>query len=220
MLDLPGHPVLDKQSLVGACLRLPLTVDVRRLAGEIAALPPDVWTGTGGRIGVHMAAKAVFLRGYAPAEGAKPIEDRPVLDSLPYARRLIEELIGGQPQRCLLARLPGGADVALHIDQAPYFSKTLRVHVPVETHAQAWMYCGGLSYCMKPGEAWVLNNSAVHGVWNADPARARTHLICDFLPGQGLLALLAAGEPNLGRVEPGVEQHLVAVTHRPRNVSG
>lgn len=220
MLDLPGHPLLDKPSLIGACLRLPLQVDAGRLAAEVAALPADVWTGTGGRIGVHMAAKAVFLRGYAPAEGDKPIEDRPPLASLPYARRLIEELVGGQPQRCLLARLPGGADVALHIDQAPYFAKTLRIHVPVETHGQAWMYCNGLCYRMQPGEAWALNNSAVHGVWNADPGRARTHLICDFLPRQGLLALLAAGERDLGRVEPDVEQHLVALARRSRDADG
>ena len=32
MLDLPEHPVLDKRSLVGGCVRLPLNLDEERFA--------------------------------------------------------------------------------------------------------------------------------------------------------------------------------------------
>ena len=39
MLDLPGHPTLDKQALIGACSRLPLSINAARLQSEIAALP-------------------------------------------------------------------------------------------------------------------------------------------------------------------------------------
>ena len=113
------------------------------------------------------------------------------------------------PRRCV-ARLPARATVPLHIDRAPYFFKTLRVHVPVASHDEAWMLCAGLVYLMHPGEVWVLNNSAFHGVWNAHPSSARTHLICDFLPDPGLLDSLARGERALGRRLPEVETHFSA----------
>ena len=207
MLDIPGQPVIDKATLVGGCIRLPLRLDAARLAAEVDALPASLWGTQGGRVGVHRAAEALFLRGYAPAQGALPIEDRESLALLPYAREIIEKLIPAPAQRCLLARLPGGATIDPHIDLAPYFSKTLRLHFPVETHDQAWMIADSLCYLMKPGEAWALNNSGPHAVWNADPQRSRTHMICDFLPTPALLQMLAAGERDLGRRVEAVERH-------------
>src|SRR5262245_43067932 len=198
MLDLPGYPTLDKVGLIGACSRLPVRVDAGRLQTEVAALPEASWAGTGGRVGVHRAAQAIFLRGFAPAEGETPIEDREPLRDLSYIREIITTLIPASVQRCLLARLPAGARITGHIDLAPYFAKTLRIHVPVVTNDQAWMYCAGLSFRMRPGEVWALNNSATHGVWNAHVSEARTHLICDFLPGPELLGLLARSERELG----------------------
>jgi hypothetical protein len=210
MLDIPGQAVLDKEALVGGCLRLPLAVDAEQLRREVEALPASYWGSRGGRVGVHRPAEAVFLRGYAPAEGDRPVEDRPALQHLPYVREIIGSLIPAPPLRCLLARLPPGAVVGLHVDRAPYFYKTLRIHVPVETHEVAWMLASGRVYLMRAGEVWVLNNSAVHGVWNAHATLARTHLICDFLPTPALLALLARGERGLGREDAAVEAHVRA----------
>lgn len=204
MLDLPDAPLLPKAALLGGCLRLPLEIDVQALKSELAGLPPETWGSRGGRVGVHRAAEAAWLRGFAPAEGDRPIEDRPLLDRMPAARRLIEDRLGGRPQRCLIARLPAGAVIAMHIDQAPYFAKTLRIHIPIETHEAVHMVSAGRVYRMAEGEAWVLNNSAPHAVWNADPVRARTHLICDFLPEPGLMALIAAADRDLGRDDPDV----------------
>jgi hypothetical protein len=207
MLDLPDHPVLDKSHLLGGCLRLPLIIDAQRLAAEIGALGPSVWGTTDGRVGVHKAAEALFLRGHAPAQGELPIEDRPVFAQLPYVRQLLG-LLGAPPQRCLLARLPPGGTVAPHIDRAPYFSKTIRIHVPVTTNERVFMFCAGFSYQMRTGEVWALNNSAEHGVWNADLASSRTHLICDFVTTPQFLELLARGERSLGQHNPEVLQHL------------
>ena len=219
MHDLPGEPSLDKDSLIGGCARLPLAVDTDKLVADVAALPSGIWGTTGGRIGVHSAADAVFLRGYAPAEGNLPIEDRPVLKRLPYIRHLIEQAVGAQALRCLLARLPAGASVAAHIDRAPYFAKSLRLHFPDETHDQAWMMCGGLTYLMRPGEAWALNNSTLHAVWNAHPTAARTHLICDFLPSASLLDLLFRADRSLGRVVPHVDAHMASL-QTPKAATG
>ena len=179
--------------------------------GGCTHCPPRSGARRPGRVGVHRAADAVFLRGHAPAEGDLPIEDRPALDRLPYARTLIERSIGGQPLRCLLARLPAGASIAPHIDRAPYFAKALRLHFPVETHERAWMVCGGPEFLMRPGEAWALNNSTLHAVWNAHPTLARTHMICDFLPSPALLVLLPRADRSLGRTVPEVDAHLAGL---------
>lgn len=204
MLDLPGQPVIDKRALLGGCVRLAVRVDAARLRAELAAIPERFRGTRDGRVGVHRAAEAVFLRGRAPAEGDHPIEDREALAHLPYARVLLDTLLPAPPLRCLLATLPSGATVAPHVDRAPYFSKCLRVHVPVETHENAWMICDGLAYRFRENEVWVLDNGAVHAVWNADLERARTHLICDYLPTPALLALVASGERGLGRRDPQV----------------
>jgi hypothetical protein len=208
MLDIPGAPYLDKAALVGGCVRLPLRVDARRLREEVLRLPADLWGSAGGRVGVHRAAEALFLRGHAPAEGDLPVTDRPVLDRLPYIRSIVEELLAAEPLRCLLARLPADTVIAPHVDRAPYFSKSLRVHIPVETNESVHMVADGLSYSMAEGEVWVLNNSGVHAVWNAHPTRARTHLICDFLPSPALLDALVKGERGLGLRRPPVEDRL------------
>src|SRR5262245_10692957 len=106
MHDLPDQPLLDKHAIVGGCVRLPLVVDGERLRTEIAQLPTTLWGTRGGRVGVHSAAEALFLRGHAPAEGDKPLEERPAWRLLPYVRVIVEELIAAPPLRCLLARLP------------------------------------------------------------------------------------------------------------------
>jgi hypothetical protein len=207
MLDLPGLPVLDKQLLVGACARLPINVDAATLQEEVARLPPALWGTAGGRVGVQAAAQALFLRGHAPAEGELPIADRAPLELLPYVRWIIGTLISAAPLRCLLARLPAGHSIAPHIDRAPYFSKTIRIHVPVETHELAYMLCAGQCYVMRPGEVWALNNCARHAVWNAHPALSRTHLICDFAPDAALLDHLARADRTLGSPQSHVESH-------------
>lgn len=207
MLDIPAAAYLDKAALIGGCVRLPLKIDSPRLLEEVERLPASEWGSRGGRVGVHNVAEAIFLRGYAPAEGEKPVDDRPVLDRLPYARYLIEELFRAPAMRCLLARLPATGVIARHIDRAPYFGKTLRIHFPIETNELVFMVSRGLSYSMRAGEAWALNNSADHAVWNSHRTQSRTHLICDFLPSPVLLEMLEQGERDLGVLRADVELH-------------
>ena len=211
MLDLPDQPLLDKGRLIGRCARLRLAFDAARLQGEIDRMPDGYWGSGGGRTGVQKAAEAIFLRGFAPAQGDKPIEDRPALALLPYARELIYDTLGAPPLRCLLARLPAGGFIAPHVDVPPYFSKTIRLHFPVVTNPQSLMYSQGLVYAMAAGEIWALNNSATHAVWNRHATDARTHMICDFLPAPALLERLAAADRDLGRPDAAMEQRLGAL---------
>jgi hypothetical protein len=210
VLTLPDQPLLDKVALIGACTRLPVTIDRARLLAEVEALPEDLWGQRGGRVGVHTPAQAIFLRGYAPAQGDLPVEDRDALQHLPYVRELIEQVIPAQPLRCLIALLPAGAVIAPHIDQADYFSKTIRLHIPITSNDNVWMFCAGHCYRMRPGELWALNNSTVHGVLNADADASRMHLICDFLCSAELVELLRSGERDLGERNPAVEARLHA----------
>lgn len=210
MLTLPDQPLLDKISLIGGCARLPRDFDVGRALAEITALPEEMWGGRGGRVGVHNPAQAIFLRGHAPAEGNLPVEDREALDHLPFLRELIEQVIPAQPMRCLLAMLPAGAVIAPHIDQADYFSKTIRLHFPITTNAHVWMYCAGSNYHMAAGEIWALNNSTGHGVVNADAEQSRLHMICDFLSSPALVELLALADRNLGQQRTDIEAMLFA----------
>lgn len=216
MLSLPDQPLLDKIHLIGGCSRLDLSVNAARLQEEIACLPESFWGQSGGRVGVHNPAQAIFLRGHAPAQGNLPIEEREALAHLPGIRELIEQVVPAQAMRCLIALLPPGAVIAPHIDQADYFSKTIRLHVPIVTSDDVWMYCGGQSYRMRTGEIWALNNSTTHGVVNADEACKRIHLICDFLPSAELEALLASGERDLGERNFAIESRLYAARGQAR----
>lgn len=203
-------------ALIGGCTRLDLAVDAARLRREVEALPETYWGQSGGRVGVHNPAQAIFLRGHAPAEGNLPIDEREALHHLPYVRELIGQVIPAEPMRCLVALLPAGAVIAPHIDQADYFSKTIRLHVPITSNENVWMFCAGQCYRMRPGEVWALNNSTVHGVVNADETQGRIHLICDFLASPALDALLASAERGLGEFNAAIEARLQAARGQAR----
>jgi hypothetical protein len=181
---------LNKQALIGSCLQLPVRFDFAKLLSEFHTIADTLWGTRAGRVGVHVQTEAVFLRGHAPAEGDLPIEDREVLASLPFTRALLYETFQAPPQRCLFAKLRAGGEIRPHIDQGTYFERTIRIHFPVVTNRQAVMVADKQSFHMQAGEAWALNNSAVHGVVNAHPTEARTHLICDYLPTEPLRQLL------------------------------
>lgn len=198
MIAISKHPKLDKQDVIGACVRLPVSFEVDKLIRDFQSISPSLWGSRGGRVGVHVQAEAVFLRGYAPAEGDLPIEDRAVLEQLPYAKHLIHHLFEAQPMRCLFAKLSANGQVPLHIDRGEYFEKTIRIHLPIVTNPKAKMFVGGKEFSMQVGESWVINNCSVHGVINAHESEARTHMICDYLPSDKLLKFLSDGDHDLG----------------------
>lgn len=199
-------PPVDKDALIGSCVRLGIPVELTRLRQDLAAIPNELWGSRGGRVGVHLPTEAIFLRGYAPAEGDRPIEDRDALALTPYICSLIETVIPAPPMRCLLAKLNPLAVIAPHIDRNEYFAGTIRLHFPIVTDPSVAMISCGMAFQMKEGEAWALNNSNVHAVVS-DWSQARIHLICDFLPSPGLRDLIMQGERGLGRP-------MASLTHR------
>jgi hypothetical protein len=198
MINFSASPKLNKQALIGSCSRLPVSFDVDKLVSEFQTIPAQLWGSRGGRVGVHVQAEAVFLRGYAPVEGERPIEDREVAAMLPFTTQLVHQLLQAKPLRCLFAKLRADGNVPLHIDNGEYFEKTIRIHIPIVTNSQATMLVDGQAFYMQVGEVWAINNCAVHGVLNQHPSEARTHLICDYMPSDNLLQLLAQGDRRLG----------------------
>jgi len=200
-------PDIDKRALIGTCRRLPISVDAERANEEIADLSDDLW-GSAGRVAAQRFTEAIYLRGYAPAEGERPIGDRPVLSHLPYCRKLVKETIPGPAMRCLIARLPPGKLIPEHTDNGAYFRKTVRIHMPLVTNDKVIFKCGDMFFKLEPNEVWVLNNCTRHAVWNRHANQTRTHLICDFLLTDDLMALLNAGEPELGVSDSALDQEL------------
>lgn len=203
----PAIPPVDKDALIGGCVRLPVAVDIDRLYREVQALPESCWGTRGGRVGVHQPTEGVFLRGHAPIEGPKPIEDREPLQALPYIRSLIHDRIPAPPMRCLLAKLLPHGVIRMHVDKGDYFLQTLRLHVPIVTDPSVAMFCRDRVYRMQRGEVWALNNSTLHGVYSGW-SMPRLHLICDFLPTAALCDLIRTGEHDLGTVDPDIEERV------------
>lgn len=90
---LDGYERLNKHELIDACVLIEHDIDVDRLVSEVTGIPKKAWPGPANRLGVHRHAQAIFLRDYAPLQRIrKPIEDREILDTLPYIRSLIRSI--------------------------------------------------------------------------------------------------------------------------------
>lgn len=185
---------IDKDKLIGSCVQLTGHFDVDRMQAEIALIPDELWGEY--RAEEQREAVAVFLKGYPPVQ-FKPDEDRPVLKNLPYIRRIIYELLPGTPRKCLVARLPAGGRIPLHVDggkgMEEYFTGTLRLHIPICTNPQASFFIAPQFYTLGEGELWVINNRVEHGVLNDHLHDERVHLIIDVDPDEGTFAMIRAG---------------------------
>lgn len=203
---------VNKELFIGGCSRLDIQIDADKLAKEVGSLDAMVWSGTGGRVGPHMKVDAVFLRGFAAAEGPKPVEDREILKQLPYVREIIYEALSSQPQRCVIASLQPNSVVTAHQDQGPYLSQHYRFHIPVFTSPHVKMVVNHFVYQMLPGEIWAINNNAPHGVVNDDPDEARVHIIVDFKPTAEVVALLEKADQSLGKTDMEAVNKLISVS--------
>ena len=202
---------IDKDKLIGCCVQLPGHFDVARMRAEIALIPAELWGEY--RAEEQREAVAVFLKGYPPVQ-FKPDEDRPVLENLPYIRRIIYEQLPGTPRKCLVARLPAGGTIHLHVDEGKgmeeYFTETLRLHIPVYTNPQAHFFITPRFFTFGEGELWVINNRVEHGVINDHPQDERVHLIVDIEPDENTFTMISAGRHPEGWNDEAARQRLQA----------
>lgn len=192
---------IDKDALIGTCVRLPISIDLERLRQEVTNIPPEQWGEH--RADVHQQVSAIFLKGYAP-EKRMADDVRPILEQLPYIQEIIYDLIPGEPAKCLLADLRQQGAIAMHRDGHiydpndlyfhDYFSSTMRIHIPITTNEQVLFFCNGRFFNMPAGEVWTINNLSDHAVINAHPTLSRIHMIVDMHPDQVLMELVKNGE--------------------------
>jgi hypothetical protein len=153
--------LLDKQRLVGA---VPAFGSWWMLTGSRRkSLPCLGILGLAGRSRRRTRRPGRLPAGHAPAEGDKPIEDRPAAPPI----RSRPDRAGDRHSAAALpaGAVPAGAAVApstgRHIFPNPAHPRAGRNPRPGLDGLR------GLSYRMRPGEVWALNNVAMHAVWNS-----------------------------------------------------
>ncbi len=90
--------------------------------------------------------------------------------------------------RILFAKLSAGRTIMPHIDFTFSLLHCHRIHVPIVTNNEVFIYVGGEPRNMKIGEVCEINNATVHSVAN-NGEESRTHLIIDWAPNSILHAM-------------------------------
>src|SRR3954470_3698003 len=166
-------------------VKLPFRVDSVALDAEVAALAPELWRAHPEGAPGNTAVALVAHRGDPDDDRAKGVmAPTPLLDQLPYVRRILaalDSVIG----RTRLMRIEEEGELTSHIDTNYYWRDHLRVHFPVRTTPDVEFECDGEMVHMAAGEAWVFDTWRSHRVVN--PARApRIHLVVDTVGSASL----------------------------------
>jgi len=82
--------------------------------------------------------------------------------------------------RVMLAKLPPGAKIAPHTDGKPMQNRPHKIHIPIQTNAEAWFFQFPDKHNLKEGFAYEVNNSVMHGVEN-NGSTDRIHLIFEYI---------------------------------------
>ena len=136
----------------------------------------------------------------------------------PELTALLEKFPCESMFRVHLSKMPAGKSLPIHRDGYgvqgdrkrgfAIFNDTIRFHIPVETHDDAFIYCGGDFYHMGKNEAWLMNNFNPHSAVNLSDTKDRYHIIFDVVPNKATLDLIAAGNSDLGQKKPDVKKTL------------
>lgn len=89
---------------------------------------------------------------------------------LPQLRPLVFDILrrveGTQLGRVLITRLPPGKEIPLHVDEGAPATFFTRYHLAVQNRPGSLFRIEDEVVQMKPGELWLVNNCAEHGVVN------------------------------------------------------
>ena len=205
-MDMTDKLIMNELGQPGG-VRLSMTVDVEGLLENLQAIDETLWSRQGRVKSTHGHVDSIFLRGYAPIEGAKPVRDRDILHKLPRVKRLLHDELPGVPARAVLANLKPAGTVRLHTDKEEVFRGIVRMHVPLRTNNSVLCFFDEAFYDMRPGEVWAVNNLRSHAVANNGSA-ARLHLITDRIVSEEVITALQSGDPSLG-YEDGEKRKLI-----------
>ena len=213
-LSVSYNQVMNELGYPGA-VRLKMTVDWKSILAEAMSIDAEKWNQQGRMITTHGHVNSVFLRGFAPLEGGKPIQDRKILSSMSQTKLLLHEQLPGKPARAVLADLKPGGTVPLHTDQADVFKGIVRIHVPLRTNSSVISFFGDHFYEMKPGEVWAVNNLMTHAIANQGN-EPRLHIITDRIVSEEVLTALSTGNANLGVRDDLRKEKVLAMSEKMR----
>lgn len=184
-------------------LSLPVRFDPAPVLAELAALEPE-WLPSQWKW--HLGTDFCILRGGPPTgwpggeltSGAGV--DTPLLAQMPETRALLDTLFPVPAVLAWIGRSPPGARIRLHVDNTRHWDEHHRVHLPLRTHPGALLCVRGRFAHLEAGRAWVIDNSAPHGVTNDGPERL--HLMVDLPDVPEVRDLLGRGVAVDGEARP------------------
>ena len=174
----PGHGTgLTPMRLPQPFYRLPVRFDVARLMAEVAQLPASAWAPHPNQIDGNSSLRLISVDGGENDDVSGRMLPTPHLEASPYLRQVLASF-GVVWSRSRLMRLAPGASVPPHADINHHWFFRVRLHIPVQTHANVAFHCGDERVHMAAGEAWVFDNWRLHRVENPTDVE-RIHLVAD-----------------------------------------
>lgn len=190
-------------------VELPFSADVepfvRGLARARPAWQPSQWKW-------HRGTYFWVLRGGPRGDGPGSElvtgagHDAATLREHPELRRFLDHAFPVPPVLAWLGLSPRGSTIRAHVDNTPHWDEHHRVHVPLVTNRQARLCVEGRFLHLRPGSAWLVNNSVVHGACNDGPPRL--HLVVDLPAHPRVCSWIDRGIPRPGHEHPELRQRL------------
>jgi hypothetical protein len=135
-------------------------------------------------------------------------ENEELYSAWPEIRRLLDMFPHQKYRKVHLRQFPPLKQLPIHRDgiskddekktQYDLFNSTLRIHIPLRTNADSYMYCSGKFYSMAEGECWMLDNFQEHTAVNFSKTEYRVHLVIDVEPTLETMALVDQSDTDLG----------------------
>lgn len=165
-------------------------VDVAGLREDVLAIPEPIWDFENSSKPNDYRAldrtRHVLFRFVDSTRDWRRSHDRPLWDAWrgrlePILRQAVAPYgyANGVFPRVMLARMPPGGEIKPHQDTNVAARWPHKIHVPITTNDRVAFWIDGIAYHLPVGEAFEVNNMAVHAVRN-DGDSDRIHLIFEY----------------------------------------
>jgi hypothetical protein len=165
-------------------------VDVAKLREDVLAIPDPIWdfenSGKPNDYRVLDRTRHILFRFVDTTRDWRKSHDRPLWEAWrsrlePILRQAVAPYgyANGVFPRVMLARMPPGGEIKPHQDTNVAARWPHKIHVPLATNDRVAFWIDGVAYHLPVGEAFEVNNMAVHAVRNAGDSD-RIHLIFEY----------------------------------------
>ncbi|MCC6279863.1 MAG: aspartyl/asparaginyl beta-hydroxylase domain-containing protein [Saprospiraceae bacterium] len=164
--------------------KLNFRFDPERMQADLATCEARQWTDhfnkkdyVGDWTGIALRS-ASGKTGDLSAHVNQEFEDTPLLNSCPYFREILDQLLFEKETVRLLALAPGSV-IHEHRDHGlGYTHGCFRLHIPIITDEKVLFTVGGMQMHMDVGECWYANFDLPHSIRHEGTVR-RVHLVID-----------------------------------------